>query len=292
MSFSKSVSIYANNTTAAMKNTHGNGNGNDTDATAGIQDMLARVNLNSTTPPTSTLRLPKILTLDISGCKFKVSRDILEAESGLFALQLSGRFAWQPEADGSYFLDADPELFGHLVRFMRRPQVYPLFYDRAKGFDYDLYNRLQVEAEYFQMDSLAAWIKANVCVVVVVFFCCVMCFLLAFANRRHVKNYLQAVKTVVTAPYLYNMSDANADSIYGGTFPVNKTTEFLAIPRIRKSYVCPRAISCHMGDKLRCGAACSRAQGNRPDEYEDEHYTQVMVVEKQIVFDSKVCQLE
>jgi len=144
-----------------MNNTHGNGN--DTDATAGIQDMLARVNLNSTTLPTSTLCFPKILTLDISGRKFKVSRDILEAESGLFALQFSGRFAWEPEADGSYFLDADPELFGHLVRFMRRPQVYPLFYDRAKGFDYDLYNRLQVEAEYFQMDSLAAWIRAEVC---------------------------------------------------------------------------------------------------------------------------------
>jgi len=153
-----------------MSNTHGNGT--DTDATAGIQDMLARVNLNSTTLPTSTPRFPKILSLDISGRKFKISRDILEAESGLFALQLSGHFAWEPEADGSYFLDADPELFTHLLRFMRRPQVYPLFYDRAKGFDYDLYNRLQVEAEYFQMDSLATWIKGEVCVLVL--FC--VCF--------------------------------------------------------------------------------------------------------------------
>jgi hypothetical protein len=90
---------------------------------------------------------PKILTLDIGGRKFKVSRDNLEAESGLFKLQLSGRFTWEPEGDGTYFIDADPNLFEHLLRFMRRPKTFPLFYDQVKGFDYDLYNRLQAEAE-------------------------------------------------------------------------------------------------------------------------------------------------
>jgi hypothetical protein len=63
---------------------------------------------------------------------------------------------------GSYFLDADPNLFEHLLRFMRRPEVFPLFYNHAAGFDYDLYNRLQAEAEYFQIDALYEWIKAKV----------------------------------------------------------------------------------------------------------------------------------
>jgi hypothetical protein len=106
---------------------------------------------------------PKILTLDIGGRNFKVSRDILEAESGLFRLQLSGRFTWEPEGDGTYFIDADADLFEHLLRFMRRPEVLPLFYDQAKGFDYDLYNRLQAEAEYFQVNALYEWIKEKVC---------------------------------------------------------------------------------------------------------------------------------
>ncbi|CAG5162631.1 uncharacterized protein ALTATR162_LOCUS6256 [Alternaria atra] len=107
-----------------------------------------------------TSSYPKHLTLDIGGRKFKVSRDTLMAESGLFERQLSGRFRpWEPEVDGSYFLDADPDLFEHLLRFMRRPEVFPLFYSKMNGFDYDLYNRLQAEALYFQIDALHEWIK-------------------------------------------------------------------------------------------------------------------------------------
>jgi hypothetical protein len=107
---------------------------------------------------------PKNLTLDIGGRKFKVSRDTLKAESGLFERQLSNRFStWEPEADGSYFMDADPDLFEHLLRFMRRPEVFPLFYSMTNGFDYDLYNRLEAEALYFQMDTLYTWIKDKVC---------------------------------------------------------------------------------------------------------------------------------
>jgi hypothetical protein len=69
---------------------------------------------------------------------------------------------WEPDEGGSYFLDTDPNLFEHLRRFMRRPEVFPLFYNHAAGFDYDLYNRLEAEAGYFQIDALYKWIKAKV----------------------------------------------------------------------------------------------------------------------------------
>jgi hypothetical protein len=112
---------------------------------------------------------PKTLTLDIGGRKFKVSRDTLKAESGLFERQLSDRFPpWQPEADGSYFLDADPDLFVHLLRFMRRPEVFPVFYSKMNGFDYDLYNHLQAEALYFQVLTLYEWIKDKICFAIIV----------------------------------------------------------------------------------------------------------------------------
>jgi hypothetical protein len=106
---------------------------------------------------------PKTLTLSIGGRHFKVSRTTLVEESGLFRHQLSAAWfsAWVPEEDGTYFLDADPDIFEHLLRFMRRPSVFPLFYDTAKGFDYDLYNRLEAEAEYFQVDALRDWIKGK-----------------------------------------------------------------------------------------------------------------------------------
>ncbi|KAF9694630.1 hypothetical protein EKO04_007608 [Ascochyta lentis] len=102
---------------------------------------------------------PKVLTLDVGGRKFKVSAHILREESGLFRHQLSERFTWTAEADGSYFIDASPALFEHLLDFMRRPNIFPLFWTKSNGFDYNLYHRLQAEAQYFQIDALHQWIK-------------------------------------------------------------------------------------------------------------------------------------
>jgi hypothetical protein len=124
-------------------------------ATTDLIDLAVQV-------PIFAATYPKTLVLDIGGRKFKVSRDTLQAESGLFRRQLSDCFTWNPEADGSFFLDADPDLFEHLLRFMRRPEVFPLFYDAAKGFDYNLYSRLQAESAYFQVDVLYEWIKDKV----------------------------------------------------------------------------------------------------------------------------------
>ena len=99
---------------------------------------------------------PETIPLDVGGRKFKVAADVLTAESGFFRRQLSDRFTWAPEPDGSYFLDADPDLFEHLLAFMRRPEVFPLFYAKTDGFNYNLYNRLEAKANYFQIDTLHA----------------------------------------------------------------------------------------------------------------------------------------
>lgn len=49
----------------------------------------------------------------------------------MFAALLSGR--WDHErADGSFFIDADPELFEHVLRYLRH-SVLPIFYVSAKG---------------------------------------------------------------------------------------------------------------------------------------------------------------
>lgn len=138
------------------------GSNSEPDGRAQGTSAIDLIDLNMEVP-NITGNHPKTLVLDIGGRKFKVSRDTLQAESGLFRHQLSGRFPWEPEMDGSYFLDADPDLFEHLLRFMRRPEVLPLFYDAAKGFDYDLYNRLVAESQYFQIDALHEWIKNKVC---------------------------------------------------------------------------------------------------------------------------------
>jgi hypothetical protein len=58
-------------------------------------------------------------------------------ESTYFESLLSGRWNTARE-DGSYFVDADPDLFVHILRYLRR-RVLPVFYNLQKGHDYALY---------------------------------------------------------------------------------------------------------------------------------------------------------
>jgi hypothetical protein len=199
---------------------------------------------------------PKVMVLDVGGRCFKVSRDTL-MESGLFRRQLSDRFAWAPEVDGSYFIDADPELFEHLLRFMRRPGLFPLFYDKAKGFDYNLYNHLEAEAEYFQIDALHDWIKE--------------------------KNYIKAVEVIVDV----SVSEGSGAS----ALQSNQALKTHIVPRSRKVYICPRGINVHRGDKSRCGQACNKARGIL-DEYEEETYIEVVSIREHVEFLETVCRSE
>lgn len=122
--------------------------------------------------PSALMSYPSVLTLDVGGRIFKVSRKKLEAGSSHFRSLLSNTTAWEPQEDGTYFLDADADLFEHMLRFMRRPEVFPLFYDASKGFDYDLYNRLEVEATHFQVWELAKWIAEKVSLIGLLTSCC------------------------------------------------------------------------------------------------------------------------
>jgi hypothetical protein len=103
---------------------------------------------------------PNVIPLNIGGRRFEVARSTL-CESRLLQHQLSDQSAWSPESDGWYFLDTDPEIFEHLLRFMRRPSAFPLFWSQSEGFDYGLYHRVQTDAEYFQLDALHEWIKTK-----------------------------------------------------------------------------------------------------------------------------------
>jgi hypothetical protein len=114
---------------------------------------------NSSESTESAPSHPAIITINVGGRHFMVSAAVLIANSGLFRRQLSDHPSWTPQPDGSYFIDADPDLFGHLLSFMRRPSVFPVLYTPAAGFDYALYNRLEAEAEHFEMDSLSQWIR-------------------------------------------------------------------------------------------------------------------------------------
>ena len=208
-----------------------------------------------------TPSLPSVITLDVGGRLFKASTDILIAESGLFQRQLSDRFTWTPQADGSYFLDANPELFEHLLQFMRRPSKFPLFWSKDRGFDYDLYHRLQTEAEYFQMDALYQWIKD--------------------------KKYKNAITTWVHSPKVVQIEAYVPPAFMNGDF--SESRQF--VTKTRQVYVCPREIPEHRGAPHICGKACHKAQGNRENKYEGSNYTEMITVREEIVFNQSACEI-
>ncbi|KAH7088826.1 hypothetical protein FB567DRAFT_318876 [Paraphoma chrysanthemicola] len=203
---------------------------------------------------------PNPITLDIGSRTFKTSLSTLQ-ESGLFRQQLSERYTWAPQVDGSYFLDADPDLFAHLLRFMRRPEVFPLFYTKDRGFDYDLYNRLEAEAEYFQLDTLREWIME--------------------------KKYEKAVVVHTSIAMAKEV-----DEVVPKKHSVNVEEDWHVIPRTRKVYVCPRGIFVHRGDPDRCGQACRKARGDGEIEYDKETYEEVVIVRKEFELVAGLCKVE
>jgi hypothetical protein len=98
------------------------------------------------------------MRLNIGGRRFEVLRSTL-MKSGALSDMISGTLLWAAEPDGSYFLDTDPDAFEHVLRFMRRPSIFPLFWSKSEGFDYAQYHRVQTEAEVFKVDALHDWIR-------------------------------------------------------------------------------------------------------------------------------------
>ncbi|KAM3430367.1 hypothetical protein NHJ13734_007782 [Beauveria thailandica] len=58
---------------------------------------------------------------------------------------------------GEYFLDADPDAFSHVLRFLRTRR-FPLFYNHASGYDTAKYLELLVAAQYYRIPTLEMWL--------------------------------------------------------------------------------------------------------------------------------------
>lgn len=97
------------------------------------------------------------IRLQVGERHFTTAKETLTEESGFFASLLSGRWDNALE-DGSYFIDADPVLFDHILRYLHRG-VFPLSFDIDKGHDYHFYLSLLEEARYFQIPRLVDWLE-------------------------------------------------------------------------------------------------------------------------------------
>lgn len=104
----------------------------------------------------STSRKPEKVTLDVGGRKFITLTSTLDESRFLSAL-VSGRWDHNQQEDGSFFIDADPDLFKDILEYLRRLWM-PLYWDREKGHDIARYKALLQEAEYYVIPRLSQWL--------------------------------------------------------------------------------------------------------------------------------------
>ncbi|TGO62778.1 hypothetical protein BCON_0017g00190 [Botryotinia convoluta] len=194
------------------------------------------------------------ITLQVGERRFVTTKNTMTGESPFFAALLSGRWDSNEQADGSYFIDADPDLFEHILRYLRR-SVLPIFYDIKKGHDHALYLALLGEARYFQITRLENWLK----------------------NKR----YLYAVKICSSVEEL--------DDLWSESLSTDENVEYRPRWDTKEVYICPRGIDVHRGNSSACGRQCKSVRGDSEYIYEDEPVLKTLVIRKKVVFDQAAC---
>lgn len=204
------------------------------------------------TPSSST---SEPIVLQVGEQRFLTSRDTLSRSHHLHALA-SGRWDSNTQSDGSFFIDADPEIFKHILRFLRHG-VYPLCYDKAKGHDFAMYAAIQKQADYLVIPKLVKWLSQG--------------------------QYTSAITTATMAQIVEGVDKLDGTNDSGSKISYHPTW------RTVKKYVCPRGITVHYGNAWRCGRDCGKAQGDAEDEYEDCPVLSTLVLTEKTVLDKISC---
>lgn len=191
---------------------------------------------------------------------FETFHTTLTGESDYFAAALSGRWGNTGGIDGNYFIDTDPDVFQHILGYLRTGTP-PLFYNvAAKSFDYERYVALLGQARYFGIAKLEDWIVKE--------------------------RYLDAVTTKYTS-ILISGDDVLAElSDRFGAMRGNSALEIHPAWETKKVYVCSRGVPVYRGRPGSCGIQCHKAG---PGEYEEERVLKVLAMRRDVVFDPQVC---
>jgi hypothetical protein len=188
--------------------------------------------------------------LQVGERQYPTTVGTLTRESCFFQALFSGNRD-NKQSDGSYFIDADPELFQHILQYLRRG-ILPLVYDVTSGHNHCFYLRMLGEAKYFQISRLKIWLQN--------------------------KEYLHAVKIKHSITQVESTEweeVGNAD----------EQLKFHQVWEVRKVYVCPRGIVDHMGNLNACGRQCRTARDGTGWIWQDEAKLKTVVVKKQSTVD-------
>jgi hypothetical protein len=222
--------------------------------------MGATETTTSCSQSTTNLVIPShLIILDVSGRKYQTQKVTLQASPYFQNLLAKWNDCSDRQEDGSYFIDADSDVFHYVLQFMRRPSKFPLFWTNETSFNYALYNRLEVEADYFLLHDLRSWVR----------------------NKR----YLNAVTTITEVETFsehehyrrYNQRRCDVDTVQGfyGSYSGEK--------RFRNSC----AIHKDNGNIRGCGDCTQLMLAFGP--HYDDSPQRLTVVTKRTVFDETIC---
>jgi BTB/POZ domain-containing protein KCTD9 len=93
------------------------------------------------------------ISLQVGERHFVTLKSTLKKKSSFFRALLTEEWQNSRSLDDSYFVDADSDLFVHILRYLRRG-VFFLFYKATYRFDFALYQALQEKALYFEIEDL------------------------------------------------------------------------------------------------------------------------------------------
>lgn len=99
------------------------------------------------------LRKHDIVQIQVGERLYTTTRGTLTSESVYFR----HLFADPETLDKKLFLDADPGMFEHVLRYLRHGTM-PMFYDRAKGHGFARYRTLAVVSEFLGIAKLTSWL--------------------------------------------------------------------------------------------------------------------------------------
>jgi hypothetical protein len=201
---------------------------------------------------------PSLVTLNVSGRIYKTRPSTLSTSPYFTALLARWDSGADLQDDGSYFIDADSDVFEHVLAFMRRPSKFPLYWTHEHGFDYVLYNKVEAEADFFLLHGLRDWISK--------------------------KRYEEAVKTIVEVRVLEEYHKRVLDD-------GKSLGDLVEVYSFLGSYSGERQIhlACCTHKRVFRGDCkfCEKSAGATPQS--DEPDKKLTLVIKKIVFDETVC---
>ena len=140
-----------------------------------------------------------------------------------------------------------------------RHSCYPLFWDKHNGFDFVMYHRLRVQADFFGVTALAQWISDG--------------------------RYLECVKTEISWDILVYRDEDGEQCHLGLTSKSGVEKRMVNVSAgNRREYVCPRGIPVH-SEAQQCGRQCRNLEADASKCYVDFGVHRVVFETKKLVVD-------